>query len=102
MKYGTRLVAPLKFATATCGLGPTNGNLEALGLVPPVAGCEWQLAQLFELNRGPRPSCGWVGGPPLIEGAARKSAMPSANGADCPALRLGSGPPASIEAPRTP
>src|SRR5690349_11084168 len=26
------------------------------GLVPPVAGCAWQLRQLSELNRGPSPA----------------------------------------------
>jgi hypothetical protein len=34
-------------ATATWGL--------LAGLEPPMAGCEWQLEQLVELNLGPKP-----------------------------------------------
>ena len=96
------MVAPLKLATATCGLDPIFGKCEALGLVPPMAGCEWQLPQLFELYRGPKPSCGCMGRFPPIERAAMKVAIPAANVADCPALRPGNGAPASIVSPRTP
>src|SRR3982074_2661760 len=46
-KKGTRLVAPSRVATFTCGLID--------GLEPPIAGCAWQPAQLFKLKRGPRP-----------------------------------------------
>jgi hypothetical protein len=38
MNGGTVLVAPCAVASATCGL--------VAGLVPPVAGCEWQATQL--------------------------------------------------------
>src|SRR5580704_7573472 len=45
----------MRFATATCGFGPTNGYADVLGLVPPMAGCEWQEPQEFELKVGPSP-----------------------------------------------
>src|SRR5437870_1271092 len=44
---GTLLIAPLRVATVICGF---TGGVD-----PPIAGCEWQLAQLSELNLGPRP-----------------------------------------------
>src|SRR5712691_2271868 len=37
------------------GFGPTYGYAARLGLVPPTAGCEWQLEHELLLNRGPRP-----------------------------------------------
>src|SRR6266403_312187 len=97
-----RSCTPPSGLLVTSPLRPTNGKAVVLGLVPPTAGCEWQLLQLFELNLGPRPSCGWFGRPPFIERAVAKVASPSANVFDCPALRPDSGPPASIDPARTP
>jgi hypothetical protein len=45
---GTSLTAPALVATSSCGL--------VAGLLPPIAGCAWQPAQLSKLNRGPRPA----------------------------------------------
>jgi hypothetical protein len=45
--HGMEFVAPLSVATAISGF--------IAGLVPPIAGCEWQDAHEFELKRGPRP-----------------------------------------------
>src|SRR6516164_9487299 len=54
-KNGIALDAPFAVPAAICGFGPMLGYSEVEGLVPPVAGCAWQLLQLFELNVGPRP-----------------------------------------------
>src|ERR1700678_4785923 len=37
------------------GLGPMSGYMLALGLEPPIVGCEWQPAHWVKLKRGPRP-----------------------------------------------
>src|SRR5580692_8055683 len=55
MKEGRVFWAPSRLYTRVSGLGPTNGNAVALGLVPPIAGCEWQLEHWLLLNRGPSP-----------------------------------------------
>src|SRR5579863_9895183 len=47
MNEGMLFVAPSASPAAISGF--------AAGVVPPEAGCEWQLRQLFELNLGPRP-----------------------------------------------
>src|SRR6266849_6542991 len=47
MNDGMVFLAPSAVASVTCGLTD--------GLLPPVAGCAWQKAQLLELKRGPRP-----------------------------------------------
>jgi hypothetical protein len=39
-KNGITFDAPMSFASATCGFGPTFGKISALGDVPPMFGCE--------------------------------------------------------------
>src|SRR5437879_10036877 len=52
-KAGTELIAPSKFASATCGLGIGFCGLAKPGLLPPMAGWVWHIVQLFSLNVGP-------------------------------------------------
>src|SRR5439155_25973704 len=47
---GTELIAPSKFASATCGLGIGFCGLAKPGLLPPMAGWVWHIVQLFPLN----------------------------------------------------
>jgi hypothetical protein len=55
MKEGTMLVAPSRVARPTCGLGIGVCGLVRPGLLPPMAGYPWHIAQLLPLNAGPRP-----------------------------------------------
>jgi hypothetical protein len=59
MKDGIVFDAPASPAAAIWGF--------VAGLVPPIAGWLWQLAQPFELNRGPRPTPGSPATPPDTE-----------------------------------
>ena len=47
INQGIVFVAPFKWATSGRGF--------CAGLVPPIAGCEWQEKHWFELKRGPSP-----------------------------------------------
>src|SRR5580658_7453454 len=99
MKDGTLFCAPSNIATATSGFVD--------GLVPPTVGWAWQPAQLFRLNRGPRPV-------PLIVPAGASLIVPdteatSLNWASAAVNKLssagprpGSAPPAPAGPPRTP
>src|ERR1700674_5757805 len=76
------------------------GNTAWRGLVPPTAGCEWQLEQELLLNRGPRPLLAapwttwfsWNWPDPLLE----KSSKPAVDATEA------RGWPASTVPPRTP
>src|SRR5438445_436097 len=50
---GTELIAPSKFASATCGLGIGFCGLAKPGLLPPIAGWAWHIVQ--PLGSGKRP-----------------------------------------------
>src|SRR6267143_2191921 len=86
MNGGMRLVAPFEFANATWGL--------ANGLVPPVAGCAWQPAQLSRFIVGPRPSS--------MLSTCSNSSLPTWKNASSAALRPAIGSPASEVPKRTP
>jgi hypothetical protein len=62
-------VAPSSKAAVNCGF--------ETGLDPPVAGCAWQLPQLFELYPGPSPESVSPRAVPLTESRARKRMSPS-------------------------
>src|SRR5580704_7814204 len=55
MNDGTVFLAPSRVASATCGLGTGTCGLVSPGLLPPIAGCAWHIAQLLPLKAGPRP-----------------------------------------------
>ncbi len=63
---GTVLEAPFRLATLNAGF--------FFGLVPPTVGWAWQLAQLFELKRGPSPLLGCPEIVPVTESIATKRA----------------------------
>src|SRR5438445_12179237 len=60
-KDGIEFLAPSIVAMAICGLDPKCGYAFAAGLLPPTAGCAWQLPQLLALNVGPNPIPGSPG-----------------------------------------
>src|SRR2546422_69672 len=86
MNGGIRLVAPFALANATWGL--------VNGLVPPVAGCAWQPAQLSRFIVGPRPSS--------VPSASSNSVLPASKNASSAAVRPAIGSPASGVPKRTP
>src|SRR3989454_9849298 len=86
MNGGMRLVAPFALANATWGL--------VNGLVPPVAGCAWQPAQLSRFIVGPRPSS--------VPSASSNSVLPRSKNASSAAVSPASGSPASGVPKRTP
>src|SRR6516165_3095321 len=67
-KKGIVLVAPFRFATVNSGL--------VEGLVPPVAGCAWQPAQVFRLNLGPSPEPASPATVPLTESISKNLFWP--------------------------
>ena len=73
MNDGTTLRAPKAVATSTCGF--------TAGLVPPMAGWEWQPTQLSRLKRGPSPSssgsASWNSSSPAVKRSGCNPVRPS-------------------------
>ena len=83
---GSLLVAWLSFANATCGF--------TLGLVPPIAGCEWQPPQLSRFIVGPRP--------PATSSTSLKSSLLTSKAASWVGVKPDNALPASAPTVRGP
>src|ERR1700732_684943 len=102
MNEGTVFVAPCFVASAICGLGTGTCGLKGAGLVPPVAGCAWHIAQLLPLNVGPSPTPGSPAMVPETESTSLNTPSAELKKAFSLALRAGNGPPAEAAPPRGP
>src|SRR5450432_4285401 len=95
MNEGTLLVAPSSIASSSCGLGMGFCGLDKPGLLPPVAGCAWHMAQLFALKVGPSPDPPSPGILPETESTSIKAGMDWLNMLCSLAFKPGKDPPAA-------
>src|SRR5437667_10121568 len=99
---GTELIAPSKFASATCGLGIGFCGLAKPGLLPPMAGWVWHIVQLFPLNVGPNPPLSSPSTSPDTDCTSWNRRNAWLKKACSLAFRVGKAPPAPGKSPRGP